>query len=134
MNCALVLKQIPLKFWDSKLNMAFIHKYNDIFLCHFRRLVHLAMIFRRRILKHLCVECNMIDRMIQFLDENKQRFELHGYILQMLNDIYCHRLEYCEHVKELSLVIISSNSISTKKYILNSLYTGNYAQDLIIVL
>jgi len=90
MKCSEVLKQIPMLFWDKIVEMVFLHKFNNMFLCHFRRLVHLAMIFRRRILKYLCVECKMIDRMVDFYQNNEQRAELHGYILQMINDIYCH--------------------------------------------
>ncbi len=41
-------------------------------------------------------------------------------------------VEYCEYIEELSLLIIS-NLINTNKYILNSLYTGNHAQDLITI-
>eukprot|EP00488_Nonionellina_sp_1-RS-2012_P002781 TRINITY_DN5616_c0_g1_i1.p1 TRINITY_DN5616_c0_g1~~TRINITY_DN5616_c0_g1_i1.p1 ORF type:complete len:158 (+),score=44.60 TRINITY_DN5616_c0_g1_i1:63-476(+) len=93
MNCSVVLKEIPLSFWSKIVDMAFVHKYNNMFLCHFRRLVHLAMIFRRRILAHLCVECKMVDRMVAFYQTQHQRSELHGYILQMLNDIYCHDSE-----------------------------------------
>ena len=90
MNCSLVLRQIPMEFWSKIVEMVFMHRNNNMFLCHFRRLVHLAMIFRRRILKYLCVECKMIDRMVEFYQTNEQRSELHGYILQMLNDIYFH--------------------------------------------
>ncbi len=99
MQCAVVLQEIPLEFWDKIVDAAFCHKFNNMFLCHFRRLVHLAMIFRRRILKYLCTECRMVDRMVEFFEAEPKRSELHGYILQMLNDIYCHDSEM-KHVSQ----------------------------------
>jgi len=102
MQCAVVLKEIPLEFWSKILDAAFCHKFNNMFLCHFRRLVHLAMIFRRRILKYLCAECKMVDRMVTFYDSETRQTELHGYILQMLNDIYCHDSEM-KHISQSAL-------------------------------
>merc|ERR1719464_2134726 len=62
-----------------------------MFLCHFRRLIHLSMIFRRRFLKHLFENDQMLERFVDFY-QNKPlpRTTLHGYILQMLWDIYNH--------------------------------------------
>merc|ERR1712113_199718 len=61
------------------------------FLCHFRRLIHLSMIFRRRFLKHLFENDQMLERFVDFY-QNKPfpRTTLHGYILQMLWDIFNH--------------------------------------------
>eukprot|EP01084_Bolivina_argentea_P116383 206799_1 len=89
-ECGNVLGQIPLEFWNYLLEMAFIHRNNNIFLCHFRRLIHLTMIFRRRILKHLFVEKKLLARFISFYVQNKQHTPLHGYVLQMVYDIWQH--------------------------------------------
>ena len=89
-QCAKVLKKVPNQFWCSLLDMAFTHPANNMFLCHFRRLVHLTMIFRRRILKMLFEECKLLERFIEFFQNNETRSALHGYILQMLWDIYNH--------------------------------------------
>eukprot|EP00486_Rosalina_sp_Unknown_P002524 CAMPEP_0201567370 /NCGR_PEP_ID=MMETSP0190_2-20130828/7859_1 /ASSEMBLY_ACC=CAM_ASM_000263 /TAXON_ID=37353 /ORGANISM="Rosalina sp." /LENGTH=1469 /DNA_ID=CAMNT_0047987285 /DNA_START=114 /DNA_END=4523 /DNA_ORIENTATION=- len=90
-KCGHVLGLLKLNFWEELLNMAFIHNQNNMYLCHFRRLIHLSMIFRRRFLKHLFVNCQMLERFVDFY-ENKPhpRTTLHGYILQMLWDIYNH--------------------------------------------
>merc|ERR1712228_584432 len=86
-----VLGLLPLKFWSSLLDMALVHNQNNMFLCHFRRLIHLSMIFRRRFLKHLFESDQMLERFVDFY-QNKPfpRTTLHGYILQMLWDIYNH--------------------------------------------
>ena len=89
-ECGNVLGKIPMKFWIHLLEMAFIHKNNNIFLCHFRRLIHLTMIFRRRILKQLFIEKKMLDRFISFYVNEKHKSPLHGYILQMIYDIWQH--------------------------------------------
>ena len=92
-ECGNVLGMIPMKFWNYLLDMAFYHKNNNIFLCHFRRLIHLTMIFRRRILKHLFVEKKMLDRFITFYATEKGKTPLHGYVLQMVYDIWQHDQE-----------------------------------------
>ena len=89
-ECGNVLGKIPMTFWNYLVEMAFIHKNNNIFLCHFRRLIHLTMIFRRRILKHLFTEKKLLDRFIQFYVNEKKPTPLHGYILQMTFDIWQH--------------------------------------------
>merc|ERR1712228_584326 len=90
-KCGHVLGLLPLKFWSSLLDMALVHNQNNMFLCHFRRLIHLSMIFRRRFLKHLFESDQMLERFVDFY-QNKPfpRTTLHGYILQMLWDIYNH--------------------------------------------
>merc|ERR1712129_626656 len=90
-KCGNVLSLLPLKFWSELLNLALIHNENNMFLCHFRRLIHLSMIFRRRFLKHLFENDQMLERFVDFY-QNKPvlRTTLHGYVLQMLWDIYNH--------------------------------------------
>ena len=90
LECGEVLGLVEVKFWEEFLNMAFIYKENNMYLCHFRRLIHLSMIFRRRLLKHLFLNCKMLKRFVEFYDEHVQKTALHGYILQMLWDIYNH--------------------------------------------
>ena len=85
-ECGNVLGKIPMTLWNHLLEMAFIHKNNNIFLCHFRRLTHLTMIFRRRILKHLFVEKKFLERFINFYVTERAKTPLHGYVLQMLYD------------------------------------------------
>ena len=90
-KCGLVLERLPLPFWRKLLTMAITHCASNMFLCHFRRLIHLAMIFRRRFLKHLFVECQMMERLVDFYQNRPTpRCTLHGYIVQMLWDIYHH--------------------------------------------
>merc|ERR1711994_471393 len=90
-KCGLVLKRLPLPFWRKLLTMAITHCASNMFLCHFRRLIHLAMIFRRRFLKHLFVECQMMERLVDFYQNRPlPRCTLHGYIVQMLWDIEHH--------------------------------------------
>merc|ERR1719150_1599815 len=73
------------------MTMAIRHYGSNMFLCHFRRLIHLAMIFRRRFLKHLFVDCQMMERLVDFYQNRPYpRCTLHGYIVQMLWDIYHH--------------------------------------------
>merc|ERR1712176_336489 len=90
-KCGNVLSLLPLEFWSELLNLALIHNENNMFLCHFRRLIHLSMIFRRRFLKHLFENDQMLERFVDFY-QNKPvpRTTLHGYVLQMLWDIYNH--------------------------------------------
>jgi len=90
MQCAVVLEAIPMTFWDKIVDLALRHHNNNMFLCHFRRLVHLGMIFRRRILRRLCEHAKLVEKMVDFFESHTQRTELHGYILQMLHDIYQH--------------------------------------------
>eukprot|EP00485_Elphidium_margaritaceum_P013111 CAMPEP_0202694316 /NCGR_PEP_ID=MMETSP1385-20130828/8200_1 /ASSEMBLY_ACC=CAM_ASM_000861 /TAXON_ID=933848 /ORGANISM="Elphidium margaritaceum" /LENGTH=1305 /DNA_ID=CAMNT_0049350135 /DNA_START=24 /DNA_END=3941 /DNA_ORIENTATION=+ len=99
-ECGNVLGKIPMRFWNYLVEMAFIHKNNNIFLCHFRRLIHLTMIFRRRILKHLFVEKKMLDRFINFYATEKYPVALHGYILQMTFDIWQHDVNDDEESEE----------------------------------
>ncbi|ETO25486.1 hypothetical protein RFI_11647 [Reticulomyxa filosa] len=110
-KCGKVLALLQNDFWKAILDMAFVHHENNLFLCHFRRLIHLCMIFRRRLLKYLFVECNMLDRLIDFynnqvsnhtfnpkkkINNNNNNLQidkshcLHGYILQMTWDIFHH--------------------------------------------
>ena len=89
-QCGHVLNKLEKKFWAAILDMAFIHNNNNMFLCHFRRLIHLSMIFRRRFLKFLFTKCQMLERFIKFYHAHTPRCTLHGYILQMLWDIYNH--------------------------------------------
>mmetsp|Transcript_2577 Transcript_2577/g.4178 ORF Transcript_2577/g.4178 Transcript_2577/m.4178 type:complete len:1436 (+) Transcript_2577:119-4426(+) len=90
-KCGHVLGLLKVEFWEELLNMAFTHNQNNMYLCHFRRLIHLSMIFRRRFLKHLFVHCQMLERFVDFYENKpKPRTTLHGYILQMLWDIYNH--------------------------------------------
>eukprot|EP01083_Nonionella_stella_P095147 267058_1 len=70
--------------------MALIHNQNNMYLCHFRRLIHLSMIFRRRFLAHLFVKDQLLERFVQYYNSNTIRTTLHGYVLQMLWDIYNH--------------------------------------------
>ncbi|ETO05323.1 hypothetical protein RFI_32074, partial [Reticulomyxa filosa] len=89
-KCGKVLGNLKFEFWKAILDLAFTHKSNNLFLCHFRRLVHLSMIFKRRFLKYLFVDCVMLDRFIDFYHNELPRCTLHSYILQMLWDIYHH--------------------------------------------
>ncbi|ETO10363.1 hypothetical protein RFI_27017 [Reticulomyxa filosa] len=89
-KCAKVLAKLTHEFWDAIVEMAFIHKTNNFFLCHFRRLIHLCMIFRRRYLKYLFVERNLLDRFVDFYNNDAPRTTLHAYLLQMLWDMYHH--------------------------------------------
>ncbi|ETO11610.1 hypothetical protein RFI_25768 [Reticulomyxa filosa] len=89
-KCGKVLGNLKFDFWKAILELAFTHKANNLFLCHFRRLVHLSMIFKRRFLKYLFVDCVMLDRFIDFYHNELPRCTLHSYILQMLWDIYHH--------------------------------------------
>eukprot|EP00483_Globobulimina_turgida_P005954 UN05964 len=59
-DCGNALAKIPISFFKSLLDLAFIHERNNFFLVHFRRLIHLCMIFRRRILKILFLGENML--------------------------------------------------------------------------
>merc|ERR1712048_125201 len=93
-ECGNVLGKIPMNFWNYLLEMAFIHKNNNIFLCHFRRLIHFTMIFRRRILKHLFLKKKFLERFIDFyITEKENKTPLHGYVLQMIYDIWQHDQE-----------------------------------------
>eukprot|EP01083_Nonionella_stella_P185906 679268_1 len=90
-ECGKVLGQMPEYVWSELLNMAFIHRENNCFLHHFRRLIHLTMIFRRRILKSLFVKDKLLERFVNcYQNEPLPRITLHGFILQMLWDIYNH--------------------------------------------
>eukprot|EP01084_Bolivina_argentea_P307967 532396_1 len=89
MECGKCLGLIKIDFWKYLIDLAFIHCNNNFFLCEFRRLIHLCMMFRRRILKYLFIHCNMMTRFINFYnDKNNFRCELHAYILTILWDIY----------------------------------------------
>ena len=76
-ECGNVLGQIPTRFWDYLLQMAFLHSNNNIFLCHFRRLIHLTMIFRRRNLKRLAM-----DMFIEWYVATPSKAALHGYVME----------------------------------------------------
>ncbi len=92
-ECGNVLGKIPMNFWEYLVDMAFIHKNNNIFLCHFRRLIHLTMIFRRRILKHLFIEKKLLDKFIAFyVNKNNNPTALHGYIANDQVGIYNYTL------------------------------------------
>merc|ERR1712087_735708 len=92
-ECGEVLGKMPISFWSALVDMALLHRNNNLFLCHFRRLVHLSMMFRRRILKYLVVERKMIDRFIDFYMAEKEKSALHSYVLQMSCDIWMHENE-----------------------------------------
>merc|ERR1712157_47021 len=90
-KCGHVLGLLSFDFWKELLNLAFVHNANNMYLCHFRRLIHLSMIFRRRFLKYLFLECQLLERFVDFYQNKPHpRTTLHGYILQMLWDIYNH--------------------------------------------
>merc|ERR1712056_28019 len=81
-ECGLVLERLPLPFWRKLMTMAIRHCASNMFLCHFRRLIHLAMIFRRRFLKHLFVDCQMMERLVDFYQNRPYpRVTLHGYVV-----------------------------------------------------
>ena len=101
-ECGNVLGKIPMKFWIHLLEMAFIHKNNNIFLCHFRRLIHLTMIFRRRILKKLFVEKKMLNRFIDFYVNEKHKFYIR-YILQMIYDIWQHDQDIEDSMRKMKM-------------------------------
>ncbi|ETO24030.1 hypothetical protein RFI_13125 [Reticulomyxa filosa] len=85
-KCGKVLGNLKFDFWKAILDLAFTHKANNLFLCHFRRLVHLSMIFKRRFLK------NTYNQYVHLLinTHTPKKKALHSYILQMLWDIYHH--------------------------------------------
>ncbi|ETO03926.1 hypothetical protein RFI_33476, partial [Reticulomyxa filosa] len=72
-KCGKVLSNLKSDFLKAILDMVFIHKANNMFLCHFRRLIHLSMIFRRRFLKYLFVDYGMLDRLIEFYNSSQRR-------------------------------------------------------------
>eukprot|EP00484_Ammonia_sp_Unknown_P016719 CAMPEP_0197042554 /NCGR_PEP_ID=MMETSP1384-20130603/18904_1 /TAXON_ID=29189 /ORGANISM="Ammonia sp." /LENGTH=117 /DNA_ID=CAMNT_0042473681 /DNA_START=1 /DNA_END=350 /DNA_ORIENTATION=+ len=64
-ECGKALAKIPIGFFQALLDLAFVHQTNNLFLAHFQRLIHLSMIFRRRILKFLFLNENMLTRFIE---------------------------------------------------------------------
>jgi len=89
-ECGQALAKIPISFFKDLLSSAFVHCTNNFFLVHFRRLLHLSMIFRRRILKYLFLEQDMLTRLIEFRNGESTRSDLSAYAVQMLFDYYEH--------------------------------------------
>ncbi|ETO30200.1 hypothetical protein RFI_06921 [Reticulomyxa filosa] len=79
-KCGKVLAYLKPDFWKGILELAFVHKTNNLFLCHFRRLLHLSMIFRRRFLKLLFVTCGMLDSFIDFYNNDLPRSSYYLYV------------------------------------------------------
>ena len=66
MDAAKPLSIMKLSFWEKLFDLAFVHKQNNFFLTHFRKLLHLSMLFRRRIFKHLCLKSDFLSRCLTF--------------------------------------------------------------------
>ena len=90
LQCGDVLDLLPFEFWAELTNMAFVHSNNNLFLGHFHHLLKLAMLFRRRYLKHLFVNHRLMERFIDYYSKEQSKTALHGYILSILDDMHNH--------------------------------------------
>merc|ERR1712228_1112378 len=87
LNC---LDLLTLKVWSELANMCFVHNQNNMFLGHFRHLLQTSMVFRRRYLKHLFVSEKLLERFVDFYTKQQPKSALHGYILNILDDMSRH--------------------------------------------
>ena len=84
------LSLAPRGFWAKLLDLLFVHVRNNFFLRCFRRLLHFAMLLRRRILGALMREHHgqLFLRCYAFLAQSEaspaEYTEAHGYLVEML--------------------------------------------------